>query len=43
MDEQHDNATTHLEAQQAKDPQSTNSPRFHIKRTYDSVTPCLTI
>lgn len=33
MDEQHDNATTHLEAQQAKDPQSTNSPRFHIKRT----------
>ncbi len=33
MDEQHANATTHLEAQQAQEPQSTNSPRFHTKRT----------
>ena len=33
MDEQHNNATTHLEAQQAQEPQSTNSPRFYTKRT----------
>jgi hypothetical protein len=33
MDEQHSSAATQLEAQQIQEPQSTNSPRFHTKRT----------
>jgi hypothetical protein len=33
MDEQHSSEATQLEAQQVQEPQSTNSPRFHTKRT----------
>jgi hypothetical protein len=32
MDEQNTSATTHLEAQQAQEPQSANPPRLHTKR-----------